>query len=76
MTTHEKLEKILERVGAEMRDGSWTGGKSPYEFTTKADGTIRLTLENPHNGDRVGEVGKDHDEAVEKLAKKMNVALE
>ena len=71
MTRAERLNALLKKAlsgadPAKIDAGDW-GAKCPYTFTTNADGSERLVVENYETGDRIGVVGANRDELLDKL---------
>lgn len=61
------LLKFLPHRAKEIASGAWGKDGAPYEFTSNDDGTQRLTIEDKVTGDRIGVIGKDRDDVLDKL---------
>lgn len=75
MTRAERLKelllKALPHATEQIESGEWGKDGAPYFFRSLDDGRQQLVVENRETGDRIGVVGADRDELLNKLEERL-----
>lgn len=66
------VAQVCPSLAKQATSGQWGPNGAPYTFQRLGPDRVRLTIENPETGDRVGVIGTSNRDAIAQMVARLN----